>query len=75
MFEKGGSMARGLMGEAGPEAIMPLIRGSNGDLGVNAYGAGMLCTLVINMDSRVIARETVNLINNGIYTIEARGRR
>jgi hypothetical protein len=30
----------GLMGEAGPEAIMPLKRGSNGKLGVEASGSG-----------------------------------
>ena len=31
---------RGLMGEAGPEAIMPLARGSDGRLGVRMDGAG-----------------------------------
>lgn len=31
----------GLMGEAGPEAIMPLKRTSSGDLGVKAEGAGV----------------------------------
>lgn len=30
----------GLMGEAGPEAIMPLTRGADGRLGVQASGAG-----------------------------------
>lgn len=30
----------GLMGEAGPEAIVPLTRGSDGKLGVNAQGLG-----------------------------------
>lgn len=30
----------GLMGEAGPEAVMPLTRGPNGKLGVQAHGAG-----------------------------------
>jgi len=30
----------GLMGEAGPEAIMPLTRGSDGKLGVQALGGG-----------------------------------
>lgn len=30
----------GLMGEAGPEAIMPLTRGANGKLGVQAQGGG-----------------------------------
>jgi hypothetical protein len=31
---------RGLMGEAGPEAIMPLARGADGRLGVQAGGGG-----------------------------------
>ncbi len=31
---------RGLMGEAGPEAIMPLSRGSDGKLGVRSEGGG-----------------------------------
>lgn len=31
---------RGLMGEAGPEAIMPLTRGADGRLGVQAAGGG-----------------------------------
>ncbi|MGP0988701.1 phage tail tape measure protein, partial [Serratia sp. CY66160] len=30
----------GLMGEAGPEAIMPLKRGADGSLGVRAIGSG-----------------------------------
>tara|TARA_R110002051_G_scaffold14460_3_gene46808 strand:- start:3377 stop:4036 length:660 start_codon:yes stop_codon:yes gene_type:complete len=30
----------GLMGEAGPEAIMPLSRGADGSLGVRAHGGG-----------------------------------
>jgi lambda family phage tail tape measure protein len=30
----------GLMGEAGPEAIMPLTRGADGKLGVRAGGGG-----------------------------------
>jgi phage-related minor tail protein len=30
----------GLMGEAGPEAIMPLKRGADGSLGVSAEGSG-----------------------------------
>jgi phage-related minor tail protein len=34
-FSMGGG-DRGLMGEAGPEAVMPLTRTSNGDLGVKA---------------------------------------
>ncbi|HHP0437112.1 TPA: phage tail tape measure protein [Klebsiella pneumoniae] len=36
-FAKGGA---GIMGEAGPEAIMPLTRAPDGSLGVRAVGAG-----------------------------------
>ena len=39
-FADGASMETGLMGEAGPEAIMPLTRGPGGRLGVDASGAG-----------------------------------
>jgi tape measure domain-containing protein len=35
-FAKGGSFAPGVMGEAGPEAILPLQRTPSGDLGVRA---------------------------------------
>lgn len=49
-FAKGGNV----MGEAGPEAIMPLKRGSDGVLGVKAMGGG-------RGDMQVI----VNITNNG----------
>jgi hypothetical protein len=39
MFPMSGNKT-GLMGEAGPEAIMPLKRGANGKLGVQAEGSG-----------------------------------
>lgn len=39
-FAAGGAMRNGVMGEAGPEAIMPLKRGADGKLGVVAAGAG-----------------------------------
>ena len=38
-FRQGSGFATGLMGEAGPEAIMPLARGSDGSLGVKVAGA------------------------------------
>jgi len=38
----------GLMGEAGPEAIMPLKRDSNGNLGVRAGGGGGNVDVVVN---------------------------
>lgn len=37
-FRQGSGFATGLMGEAGPEAIMPLARGSDGSLGVKVAG-------------------------------------
>lgn len=40
---------RGLMGEAGPEAIMPLARGPDGRLGVQAAGGGRAVTVVMNI--------------------------
>lgn len=43
-------MARGagLMGEAGPEAVLPLKRGADGKLGVGAGGGGGGTTVVVN---------------------------
>jgi len=40
----------GLMGEAGPEAIMPLTRGADGKLGVRAQGGGG-ATVVMNIST------------------------
>lgn len=39
----------GLMGEAGPEAIMPLSRGSDGRLGVRMEGRGRPVNVVMNV--------------------------
>jgi lambda family phage tail tape measure protein len=36
-YGRGGSMS-GIMGEAGDEAVMPLVRGSDGSLGVQSHG-------------------------------------
>lgn len=41
--------ATGLMGEAGPEAIMPLTRGANGKLGVRAEGGGRPVNVTMNI--------------------------
>lgn len=58
-FAKGGVVAgattfpmrggRGLMGEAGPEAIMPLARGADGRLGVQMSGGGRPVNIVMNI--------------------------
>lgn len=51
-FAEGGAMRTGLMGEAGPEGILPLRRGSNGDLGVQAFGTGGgAINVTVNVDA------------------------
>lgn len=60
-FAKGGVIAsptsfpmrggRGLMGEAGPEAIMPLARGADGRLGVQTAGGGRPISVVMNIST------------------------
>jgi phage-related minor tail protein len=60
-FAKGGVVAQatafpmrgatGLMGEAGPEAIMPLARGADGRLGVQAAGNSRPVTVVMNIST------------------------
>lgn len=49
----------GLMGEAGPEAIMPLTRGANGELGVKADGVGG-SSVVVNVINNSNSKATVN---------------
>lgn len=41
----------GLMGEAGPEAILPLARGRDGRLGVQSQGAARPMTIVVNIQT------------------------
>ena len=41
----------GLMGEAGPEAIMPLARGADGRLGVRFAGGGRPISVVMNIST------------------------
>ena len=42
----------GLMGEAGPEAIMPLRRGRDGNLGIAGGGGGGSTSVVVNVDAK-----------------------
>jgi hypothetical protein len=48
-FANGGAGNLGLMGEAGPEAILPLKRGANGKLGVASDGGQTSVT--VNVDA------------------------
>lgn len=64
-FAKGGGFGLGLMGEAGPEAIMPLKRAADGSLGVSAEGFGggdvaMMMKVIVNNYSseKVEAKES-----------------
>lgn len=60
-FAKGGVVAgptmfpmrggAGLMGEAGPEAIMPLTRGADGSLGVKAEGGAGARQVIVNINT------------------------
>jgi len=70
-FQHSGGL--GVMGEAGPEAIMPLKRGKNGKLGVQADGGGQQ-PVVINQSfnfsangddsvKRIIAQEAPRIAN------------
>ncbi|MBK4217851.1 phage tail tape measure protein [Paracoccus caeni] len=64
-FAKGGVVSQpvtfpmrggtGLMGEAGPEAIMPLQRGADGRLGVAASGGGRAVNVTINVSTPDVA--------------------
>ena len=49
-YANGGVGRFGLMGEAGPEAILPLQRGPGGKLGVQASG-GSVGDVVVNVDA------------------------
>lgn len=68
-FANGGAL--GEMGEAGPEAIMPLKRGPNGALGVQMHGGGKPTiklgdvTLVNKVDGGFMPDAVMALIRNG----------
>lgn len=56
----------GLMGEAGPEAIMPLTRDSSGKLGVQASGSGSNVSVQVinNTNAQATTNETVDSKGN-----------
>lgn len=60
---------RGLMGEAGPEAIMPLKRDSSGRLGVAGGGGGgvnVTYAPVVHIDSRTDQAQVRVLVDNSV---------
>jgi hypothetical protein len=62
----------GLMGEAGPEAVMPLTRTADGSLGVRADGGGNTnsASFTLVFDGDVFARVMVDHINSGENLID-----
>lgn len=60
-FAKGGVPGVGLMGEAGPEAIMPLTRGRDGSLGVRVLGLDLPQQQVPS----IIIQQTFNVTGSG----------
>jgi phage-related minor tail protein len=66
----GGRM--GVAGEAGPEGILPLRRGPNGRLGVEAYGGGGGVTNVYNVAAGVSRGELVSALQLMSQQTEAR---
>jgi len=67
----------GLVGEAGPEAILPLARGADGRLGVSASGKGGGTTVVVNIQTPDIDgfRQAESQISAQLARAVARGRR
>jgi hypothetical protein len=60
----------GLMGEAGPEAIMPLKRDNNGNLGVRGGGGGGNVDVVVNNYSTAQAETKETIDSRGDRKIE-----
>lgn len=61
----------GIFGEAGPEAIMPLKRGSDGSLGVEANGSGGDMIVIINNESKAEVTQSAPRTNaDGSRVIE-----
>jgi len=67
-FATGGGFNMGVMGEAGPEAVMPLTRGSDGKLGVRSQGGGININYAptINIDSRTDRADVERLVSNSV---------
>lgn len=67
----------GLMGEAGPEAIMPLTRGADGKLGVRSEAGAAQPSVIVNISTPDAAsfRRSQSQISAGIARAVQRGQR
>ena len=66
-FASGGSFKNGLMGEAGPEAIIPLKRDSSGRLGVSGGGGTSInYAPIINIDARTDRAEVDRIVQRAV---------
>ncbi|KAJ56583.1 tail protein [Actibacterium mucosum KCTC 23349] len=67
----------GLMGEAGPEAIMPLTRGADGRLGVQSHGGGRAVHVTMNISTPDVQgfRRSQSQIANDLSRALSRGQR
>jgi phage-related minor tail protein len=65
----------GLVGEAGPEAIMPLARGPDGRLGVSGNGGGNSITVQIATQDLDSFRRSESYVTGQIARAVARGQR
>lgn len=65
--------ARGIMGEAGDEAVVPLARTRNGDLGIRAMGGGGGGGTVINVSVQVASDGGSSTKTNGGASFEKFG--
>ncbi len=72
-----GNGKSGIAGEAGPEAILPLMRGSDGRLGVRQAGGGRNITVNFNVSSPDVAgfKRSQTQINAMLNRAVARGER
>ncbi|MFA6121922.1 MAG: phage tail tape measure protein [Sideroxydans sp.] len=68
-FASGGGFNLGVMGEAGPEAVMPLSRGKDGKLGVRSQGGNSVQVTyapTIMIDSRTDQAQVRQLVDNSV---------
>ncbi len=67
--------ATGLMGEAGPEAIVPLARGRDGKLGIRNAGGGINVTVNISTPDAKSFQQSQSQISAMMARAVARGQR